>query len=73
MKCSGIKKSYNVQWNLGSRTPLFTNNSFHEQTFRENVSDDERCLGLRTLKLATAASLLQRQAKSIGAGVSVAV
>jgi hypothetical protein len=40
-----------IQWNLGSRTPLFTN-KFSEQ----NVSDDERCLGLRTLKLAMAAS-----------------
>jgi hypothetical protein len=62
-----------IQWNLGSRTPLFTNNSVHEQIFRaKNVSDDERCLGLPTRKLATAASLLQRQAESIGAGVSVA-
>jgi hypothetical protein len=40
-----------VQWNLGSRTPLFTN-KFSEQ----NISDDEQCLGLRTRKLATAAS-----------------
>jgi hypothetical protein len=23
-----------IQWNLGSRTPLFTNNSVHEQIFR---------------------------------------
>jgi hypothetical protein len=46
-----------IQWNLGSRTPLFTNNSVHEQTFRaKKVSHDERCLGLRTRKLATEAS-----------------
>jgi hypothetical protein len=62
-----------VQWNLGSRTPLFTNNSVHEQISpAKTVSDDERCLGLRTRKLATAASWRQRQAESIGAGVSVA-
>jgi hypothetical protein len=46
-----------IQWNLGSRTPLFTNNSVHEQIFQaKKVSDDERCLRLRTRKLATAAS-----------------
>jgi hypothetical protein len=46
-----------VQWGLGSRTPLFTNNSVHKQIFRaKNVSDDERFLGLQTRKLATAAS-----------------
>jgi hypothetical protein len=46
-----------LQWNLGSRMPLFTNNSVQEQFFRaKNVSDDERCLGLGTRKLATAAS-----------------
>jgi len=44
-----------LHWNIGSRTPLFTNNSVHEQIFRaKNVSDDERCLGLRTRKPATA-------------------
>jgi hypothetical protein len=43
-----------LHWNLGSRTPLFTNNSVHEQIFRaKNVSDDERCLGLRTRNPAT--------------------
>jgi hypothetical protein len=36
---------------------LFTNNSVNEQIFRaKTVSDDERCLGLRTRKLATEAS-----------------
>jgi hypothetical protein len=46
-----------VQWNFGSRTPLFTNTSVHKQIFRaKKVSDDERCLGLRTRKLATEAS-----------------
>jgi hypothetical protein len=55
------------QWNLGSRTPLFTNKSVHEQIFRSKtsrltngVSDYEH------------ASWQQRQAESIGAGVSVA-
>ena len=44
-----------IHWNLGSRTPLFTNNSVYEQIIRtKNVSDDERCLGLRTRKSATA-------------------
>jgi hypothetical protein len=34
----------------------FTNYSVHEQIFRaKNITDDERCLGLRTRKLATAA------------------
>jgi hypothetical protein len=47
--------------------PRFTNAPVHEQIFRaKNVSDDERCLGLRTR------SWQQRQAESIGAGVSVA-
>jgi hypothetical protein len=37
--------------------PRFTNAPVHEQIFRtKNVSDDERCLGLRTHKLATVAS-----------------
>jgi hypothetical protein len=49
--------SETMQWGLGSRNPLFTNNSVHEQIFQaKNVSDDERFLGLRTRKLATAAS-----------------
>jgi hypothetical protein len=44
-----------MHWNLGSRTHLLMNNSVHEQIFRaRDVSDDERCLGLRTRKLATA-------------------
>jgi hypothetical protein len=48
---------YYIRWGLGSRMPLFTNNSVHEQIFRaKNISDDERFLGLRTRKLATAAS-----------------
>ena len=35
--------------------PRFTNASVHEQIFRaKNVSDDERCPGLRTRKPATA-------------------
>jgi hypothetical protein len=51
------EKKLHIQWGLGSRTPLFTNNSVHEQIFRaKNVSDDERFLGLRTRKLAIAAS-----------------
>jgi hypothetical protein len=56
-----------VQWNLVSRTPLFTNNSVHEQIFRaktsrmtNGVSDYEH------------ASWQQRQAESIVAGVLVA-
>jgi hypothetical protein len=37
--------------------PRFTNAPVDEQIFRaKNVSDDERLLGLRTRKLATAAS-----------------
>jgi hypothetical protein len=49
-----------IQWNLGSRTPLFTNNSVHEQIFRaENTSDDEWCLGLRTRKLRVSAQECQ--------------
>jgi hypothetical protein len=53
--------------------PQFTNAPVHEQIFRaKNFSDDERCLGLRTRKLAKAASWQQWQAESIGAGVSVA-
>jgi hypothetical protein len=37
--------------------PRFTNAPIHEQIFRaKNVSDNERCLGLRTSKLATASS-----------------
>jgi hypothetical protein len=58
--------------------PRFTNAPVHEQIgSRTNfpskkVSDDERSLGLRTRKLATAASRQQWQAESIGAGVSVA-
>jgi hypothetical protein len=58
--------------------PRFTNAPVHEQFGSrtnfpsKNVSDDERCLGLRTRKLETEASLLQRQAERIGAGVSVA-
>jgi hypothetical protein len=56
-----------VQWNLGSRTPLFTNNSFHEQIFpSKNASDDN---GVSDYEHA---SWQQRQAESIGAGVSVA-
>jgi hypothetical protein len=36
---------FQVQWNLGSRTPFITNKSVHEQIFRtKNVSGDERCL-----------------------------
>jgi hypothetical protein len=62
------KNNHNaIQWNLGSRTPLFTNNSVHEQIFRakksrmtNGVSDYEH------------ESWQQRQAESIGAGVSVA-
>jgi hypothetical protein len=34
--------------------PRFMNAPVHEQIFRAKVSDDERCLGLRTRKLATA-------------------
>jgi hypothetical protein len=54
-----------IQWSLGSGTPLFTNNSVHEQIFRaktsrmtNGVSDYEH------------ASWQQRQAESISAGVS---
>jgi hypothetical protein len=50
-----LVKNKDIHWNLGSRTPLFMNSSVHEQIFQaKNVSDDERCLGLRTRKLATA-------------------
>jgi hypothetical protein len=65
-----------IAWNTVE--PRFTNAPVHEQFGHEqilrakDVSDDERCLGLRTRKLATAASMQQWQAESIGAGVSVA-
>jgi hypothetical protein len=46
--------TYSLQCTVG---PRFTNSSVHEQIFRaKNFSDDERFLGLRTRKLATAAS-----------------
>jgi hypothetical protein len=52
---------------LNTVEPRFTNAPVHEQIFlAKNVSDYERCLGLRN------ASWQQRQAESIGAGVSVA-
>jgi hypothetical protein len=42
---------------LNTVGPRFTNAPVHELIFRaKNVSDDERFLGLRTRKLATAAS-----------------
>jgi hypothetical protein len=56
-----------VQWNLSSRTPLFTNNSVHEQIFRAKKS--RMTNGVSDYKHA---SWQQRQAESIGAGVSVA-
>jgi hypothetical protein len=52
--------------------PRFTNSPFYEQFgsrtnfSSKNFSDDERCLGLRTRKLATAASRQQRQAGNSG-------
>jgi hypothetical protein len=52
---------HTLQCNLGSRTPRFTNAPVHEPILRaKTVSDDEH------------ASWQQRQADSIGAGVSVA-
>jgi hypothetical protein len=46
-----------IQWNLGSRTPPVHEQFGSRTNFRiKNVSDDERCLGLRTRKLATATS-----------------
>jgi hypothetical protein len=40
--------SRRLQWGLGLRTPLFTNNSVYEQIFRaQNAWGYERCLGLR--------------------------
>jgi hypothetical protein len=55
-----------LQLNLVSRTPLFTNNSVHEQIFRaKTVSDD----GVSDYEHA---SWQQRQAENIGAEVSVA-
>jgi hypothetical protein len=55
--CTHLKiRILNIQWNLGSLTLLFMNNSVHEQIFQQNVSDDKRRLGLRTRKLATAAN-----------------
>jgi hypothetical protein len=52
--------SFYIQWGLGSRTPLFTYNSVHEQIFRmtNGFSDYEH------------ASWQQRQAESISARVS---
>jgi hypothetical protein len=58
---------YPVQWNLGSRTPLFTNNSVHEQIFRAKTS--RMTNGVSEYEHA---SWQQSQAESIGAGVSVA-
>jgi hypothetical protein len=64
---------FSTHQNLNTVEPRFTNAPVHEQIFRaKNVSDDERCLGLRTCKLAIAASWQQRQAESIVAEVSVA-
>jgi hypothetical protein len=62
---SGIKigtEQPNIQWNLGSRTPLFTNKFSEQKKSRRmmnGVSDYEH------------ASWQQRQAESIGAGMSV--
>jgi hypothetical protein len=46
--------------------PRFTNAPVHEQIFRtKNVSDDERFLGLRTRKLATAANWEYRRGSQL--------
>jgi hypothetical protein len=55
-----------VQWNLGSRTLLFTNNSVHERSCSRTIRftnnfPSKNGLGLRTRKLATAASSLYRR------------
>jgi hypothetical protein len=54
-----------MQWNLGSRTPLFTNISVHEQIFRAKKS--RMTNGFSDYEHA---SWQQRQAESISAGVS---
>jgi len=33
-----LKNKIEIHWNLGLRTPLFTNNSVHEQIFRAKKS-----------------------------------
>jgi hypothetical protein len=44
-----LSRTYYIQWVLGLRTPLFTNNSVYEQIFwAKNASGYERCLGLGT-------------------------
>jgi hypothetical protein len=49
-----LKHVINVQWNLGSRTPVHEQFGSRTNFPSKIVSDDERCLGLRTRKLATA-------------------
>jgi hypothetical protein len=56
-------KPKQIHWNLGSRTPLFTNNSVNEQIFLAKTS---------RITNTQAGNSGWRQAESIGAGVSVA-
>jgi hypothetical protein len=42
-----LLSTHSIQWGLGSRTPLFTNNSFHEQIF------EQKSLGWRTVSRIT--------------------
>jgi hypothetical protein len=62
--CQAYQGDLQVHCNLGSRTPLFTNNSVHEPFFRAKTS-----------RMANGVSDYEHaswQAESIGAGVSVA-
>jgi hypothetical protein len=56
----------NVRMLVHTVEPRFTNAPVHEQIFRaKNVSDGERCLGLLTRKLATAASREYRRGSQL--------
>jgi hypothetical protein len=45
-----------VQWGLGLRTPLFTNNSVYEQIFRAKMPRDTKGVSDYEHNLATAAN-----------------
>jgi hypothetical protein len=51
---------------------IYSETSVHERPCSRTNFPSNKRLGLRTRKLATAASWQQRQTESIGAGVSVA-
>jgi hypothetical protein len=60
----------NLQWNLGSRTPLNTNKSVHEQIFRKKSLGWRTVYGITNTQTGNNGWL---QAGSIGGRVSVAV